>query len=149
MFTNATNKFWSLIMTSLADVDGFKICIQVWVWLSFRSLISTTQTMKRKPLISQKLQLVSIQQNIQSYWAIVWWLKLQMEEIPKTTIALEFGNCFKESILIVKNVCNFFVIPKFNQVYVLVGHLVTILRPDKHKLLHVLCQEELVSTCPH
>ena len=58
-------------MTGLADVDGFKICIQVWVWLSFRSLISTTQTMKRKPLISQKLQLVSIQQNIQSYWAIV------------------------------------------------------------------------------
>ena len=24
IFTNATNKFWSLVMTSLADVDGFK-----------------------------------------------------------------------------------------------------------------------------
>ena len=32
MFTNATNKFWSLVMTALADVDGFKICIQVCMW---------------------------------------------------------------------------------------------------------------------
>ena len=29
MFTNATNKFWSLVMNGLTDVDGFKICIQV------------------------------------------------------------------------------------------------------------------------
>ena len=74
-----------------------------------------------------------------------------MEEIPKTTIAQEFSNCFKESILIVKNVCNFFVIQKFNQVYVLVGHLATILYPDKHKLLHFfarrnLCQHPLISS---
>ena len=40
MFTNATNKFWSLVMTGLADVNGFgfKICIQVCMWLGFRSL---------------------------------------------------------------------------------------------------------------
>ena len=30
-FTNSTNKFWSLVMTCLADVDGFKIIIQVCV----------------------------------------------------------------------------------------------------------------------
>ena len=75
-----------------------------------------------------------------------------MEEIPKTTIALEFGNCFKESILIAKNVCNFFVIQKFNQVYVLVGHLATISYPDKNKLLHFFfarrnwCQHLLISS---
>ena len=40
MFTNATNKFWSLVMTGLADVDGFKICMQVCVcvWLGFQPL---------------------------------------------------------------------------------------------------------------
>ena len=31
MFTNATNKFRSLVMTGLADVDGINICIQVGV----------------------------------------------------------------------------------------------------------------------
>ena len=31
MFTNATNKFWSLVINGLGDVDGFKICIQVCV----------------------------------------------------------------------------------------------------------------------
>ena len=30
MFTNATNKFWCLVMTDLADADGFVIFIQVW-----------------------------------------------------------------------------------------------------------------------
>ena len=38
MFINATNKFWSLVMTGLADVDGFKICIEVCVWLGFQPL---------------------------------------------------------------------------------------------------------------
>ena len=38
MFTNATNKFWSYVMNSLADVDGFKSCIQVCLWLDFPSL---------------------------------------------------------------------------------------------------------------
>ena len=38
MFTNATNKFWSLIMNGLADVDGLKICIQVFMWLGFPPL---------------------------------------------------------------------------------------------------------------
>ena len=31
MFTNAIKKFWSLVMNGLADVDGFKICIQVYI----------------------------------------------------------------------------------------------------------------------
>ena len=35
MFINAINKFWSLVMNGLADIDGFKICIQAWVWLGF------------------------------------------------------------------------------------------------------------------
>ena len=39
MFTNATNKLWSLLMNGLADVDGFKLCIQVCVWLGFPALI--------------------------------------------------------------------------------------------------------------
>ena len=38
MFTNATNKFWGLVINSSADVDGFKICIQVCVWLGFPPL---------------------------------------------------------------------------------------------------------------
>ena len=38
MFTNATNKFRSLVMNSLADVGGFKICIQTCVWLGFPAL---------------------------------------------------------------------------------------------------------------
>ena len=38
MFTNETNKFWSLVMTGLADVDGYKICIKVCVWLGFPPL---------------------------------------------------------------------------------------------------------------
>ena len=29
IFTNATNKVWSLFMTGLADVDAFQICIEV------------------------------------------------------------------------------------------------------------------------
>ena len=37
-FTNATNKFWSSVMTGLADVDGFKLFVQVCVWLRFPSL---------------------------------------------------------------------------------------------------------------
>ena len=32
MFTKETIKFWSLVKTGLADVDGFGICIQVYVW---------------------------------------------------------------------------------------------------------------------
>ena len=39
MSADATNKFWSLVMTGLADVDGFRICIQVCMWLDFRPLI--------------------------------------------------------------------------------------------------------------
>ena len=39
MLINATNKCWSLVMTGLADVDGFKICIQVCVWMGFPPLI--------------------------------------------------------------------------------------------------------------
>ena len=39
MFNNATNKFESLVMIGLADVDGFKICIQVFVWLGFPTLM--------------------------------------------------------------------------------------------------------------
>ena len=39
MFTNATNKFLSLVMNGLADGDGFKICIQVCVWLGFPPLL--------------------------------------------------------------------------------------------------------------
>ena len=35
MFTNATDKFGSLVMTSLADVDGFKLFIEVFMWLDF------------------------------------------------------------------------------------------------------------------
>ena len=40
MFTNVTNKFWSLVMNGLADIDVFKICIQVSVWLGFPLTIS-------------------------------------------------------------------------------------------------------------
>ena len=29
MITNVTNKFWRLVMAGLADVDGFKIFVQV------------------------------------------------------------------------------------------------------------------------
>ena len=39
MFPSATNKFLSLVMNGLADVDGFKLCIQVCVWLGFPPLI--------------------------------------------------------------------------------------------------------------
>ena len=38
MFTNATNKFWSLIMIGLADADGFEICIQDCILPGFRPL---------------------------------------------------------------------------------------------------------------
>ena len=38
ILTNATNKFWSLVMNGLADVDGCKICIQMCVWLRFPPL---------------------------------------------------------------------------------------------------------------
>ena len=41
MFTNATNNFWSYVMNGLADVYGFKICIQVCVWLDFHPWNST------------------------------------------------------------------------------------------------------------
>ena len=50
MFTNATITFWSLVMNGLADVDGFKICIQVCVLLGFPPLkvqrLSVTATTK-------------------------------------------------------------------------------------------------------
>ena len=39
MFTNATNKFWSLVMNGLVDVDWLRICIQVCMWLGFQPLI--------------------------------------------------------------------------------------------------------------
>ena len=38
MFTNATNKLRSLVMNGPADVDGFKLCIQVCMWLGFPPL---------------------------------------------------------------------------------------------------------------
>ena len=46
MFTSATNTFWSLVMTGLADVDGFRICIQVCVWLGFPTLTNGCTDMK-------------------------------------------------------------------------------------------------------
>ena len=39
MFAYATNKLWNLVINGLADVDGFKIYIQVCVWLAFPPLI--------------------------------------------------------------------------------------------------------------
>ena len=36
LFTNATNKFWSLVVNGSVDVGEFKIFIQVIVWLGFR-----------------------------------------------------------------------------------------------------------------
>ena len=39
VFTIETNKVWSLVMTGLVDVDGFKVCIQVCVWPGFQPLI--------------------------------------------------------------------------------------------------------------
>ena len=44
MFTNATNKIWSLVMTGLVGVDGFKLCIQVCVWLGFATLLDRKDT---------------------------------------------------------------------------------------------------------
>ena len=41
MFTKETNKFWSLVKTGLADVDGFGICIQVYVWPGSDHRLST------------------------------------------------------------------------------------------------------------
>ena len=38
MFPIATNKFCSLVMNGLADVDRFKICIEVGVRLGFPAL---------------------------------------------------------------------------------------------------------------
>ena len=52
MFTNATDKFWSLVMNSLTDVGGFKICFQAWVWLDFPPLfleVNQRQDMTHKP----------------------------------------------------------------------------------------------------
>ena len=46
MFTNATNKFWSLVMNGLADVDGFKICIQVCVWPRFPPFLKIQQSLR-------------------------------------------------------------------------------------------------------
>ena len=40
------NKFSCLVMTGLADVDGFIICIQVCVWLGFPPLILVIHTLK-------------------------------------------------------------------------------------------------------
>ena len=45
-FTNATNTFWNLIMTGLADVDGFKICVQVCVWPDLRPLAAGRSNLK-------------------------------------------------------------------------------------------------------
>ena len=39
MFTNVRNKFWSLVMNGLADVGGFKTCIQICMWLGFPPLM--------------------------------------------------------------------------------------------------------------
>ena len=39
VFANATNKLWTLVMTDLADVEGFKIGIQICVWLAFPTLL--------------------------------------------------------------------------------------------------------------
>ena len=35
-------------MTGLADVDGFKICIQVCMWLAFRPLVLKVQSADMK-----------------------------------------------------------------------------------------------------
>ena len=40
MFINARIKVESLVMNGLADVDGFKICIQVCLWLGFPHLVN-------------------------------------------------------------------------------------------------------------
>ena len=55
MFTNATKKFWSLVTNGLAEVDGFKIYIQVCMWLGFPPWESSlryveTNTSNCKPL---------------------------------------------------------------------------------------------------
>ena len=57
MFTNATNKFWCLVMTGLADVDGFIICIQACMWLGFPPLNYSVELFDNKvrvcvPLVS-------------------------------------------------------------------------------------------------
>ena len=41
MFTNATNKFLSLVMTGLADVDGFEICIHDCILPGFGPLTTS------------------------------------------------------------------------------------------------------------
>ena len=38
IFIDVTNKLWSLVMTCLAYVDGFKFFIQVCMWLRFPPL---------------------------------------------------------------------------------------------------------------
>ena len=49
MFTNTKKyRFGSLVMTGLADVDGFKNCIQVSVWLGFRPMLPATPTKASK-----------------------------------------------------------------------------------------------------
>ena len=55
MFTNMTNKFWSLVTTGLADVDGFQICIQVCVWLDFWPM--KTCTLKSAPELKYDRQI--------------------------------------------------------------------------------------------
>ena len=44
MFTNTTNKFWSLFTAGLADVDGITISIQVCMWVGFPPLQNQNST---------------------------------------------------------------------------------------------------------
>ena len=48
LFTNATNKFWSLVMTGLADVKGFKLFTQVSVWLRIPPLYKGESIMPKR-----------------------------------------------------------------------------------------------------
>ena len=40
-------KKWSLVMISVADVDGFKICIRVCEWLGFLQLMPLIRYFKK------------------------------------------------------------------------------------------------------
>ena len=64
-FTNATNKFWSLVMNCLADVCGFKICIQVCVRLGFPSPDEGHDTMLLFTDCYSKCRLVVLSSNNQ------------------------------------------------------------------------------------
>ena len=56
MFYNVTNKFWSLFMIGLADADGFKIYIQVCMWLDFPPLIVEKENLTTPDFLSLRLR---------------------------------------------------------------------------------------------